>query len=142
MACYAFTLAEDFECFTRHAAPATFVNSWLAIHLPTSTVKTRIHVRAQFAWDGYSIVPDLRSFQPSLVHDAIYEFAEPIARAWNWTVRQVLEWADAVFLELMKFYGEPRVVAYLYFFGVRLGGYWYHQAARLIRQITGRQFHP
>jgi hypothetical protein len=101
--------------------------------------------------DGCTWAPDFHvTRRGSVVHDAPYQFAELIAAHTGWTVREVLEWADYLFLQVMlaDVRRAPRgrgwrplarlvqawdiAIAYTYYGAVRLVGYCYHVIARSI----------
>jgi len=130
---YSHILYEDLFFFSRSQVAKEFSNDWLKISPKDNGAEIQI-VRG-YAYDGYSLVPDLPCSEPSAIHDAIYQFAEAIAKAWGWTVKQVLKWADKIFLEAMVFFNTPIKTAALYYYGVRLGGYAYHQVALVLRPI-------
>lgn len=98
--------------------------------------------KAKYAWDECSGVPNFKwAKDASCFHDAIYQFAEALAALWGCTVKEVLAWADAVFLERMLQDADTdkaRCWACIYFVGVRIFGYRYHQIARFFRRISGR----
>jgi len=107
--------------------------------------KAWIHVRplirgcwlcivAGYSWDGATLAPDLRGVvAASAVHDVVYQFAEDLGRRWGWSTRRVLAWGDRLFEERMRQDRAAPWVRRLYYAGVRVAGYPYHQAARLVR---------
>jgi len=136
---YAHLSKDDLTYFSKLACPKAFKNDWMDISpgysLDNPEAKSKLFVKSNYAYDGYSIVPDLRSQEPAILHDAIYQYCEAIAKEWNWTVKQVLKWADEVFLEAMLFYSIKPWQAYLYYRGVRLVGYKYHKLAKKYRDL-------
>ena len=112
--------------------PGQFKNQWLTI-TPTA-LATRLTLAAQYAYDGATLVPTLHGMRlATAFHDAIYQFAEEIAAAWGWTVREALAFADEIFYERMLQDGANRCAAAVYYRAVRIGGYAFHQAARCFR---------
>lgn len=136
---YKYVLDEPMFAVSCHSGP-WFKNRWLEIEpFEAGSPYSQITVAEGFAWDGCSVVPDLPgTYRAACVHDAVYQFAEAIARETTWPVRDVLAWADAVFLEIMIGDGAKPGVYRLYYFGVRIFGYVYHQVARVYRSIVGR----
>lgn len=129
------TLSEDLTLEVNLAMPAhcpAFNNLW--VHLESvGPNRVQITVRKGYSWDGCSIVPDAPGTRKaSCVHDAIYQFAEAIATAFGWPVREVLRWADETFLQVMRQDHCP--VAKLYYVGVRLFGGAFHSLARWLRE--------
>lgn len=118
------------------AVPFRFKNDWLEIVAEEGCAC--LTVAKGYAWDGATLVPDAKgTYFATALHDAVYQFCEDIAAAWRWTVRQVIKWADRIFKERMIQDGASRFVARLYYRGVRLFGYAYHQAARAWRGPCG-----
>lgn len=125
-----------------HAAiPKGFVNAWLAI-APTYDAGGKetitCTVAPYYAWDGPSVVPDVAgTIEASLIHDALYQFAEEIAKAWGWSVKAVLALADNMFKWSMQFYKVPEVVWKTYYAGVAVFGWFFHVGAILFKKIKG-----
>lgn len=136
MANWKYKLEEAVWHSTPMIAPAPFANEWL--HIVPLKAGSTVVVQAGYAWDGATLVPDAKgTYFATALHDAVYQFCEDIAAAWRWTVRQVIKWADRIFKERMIQDGASRFVARLYYRGVRLFGYAYHQAARAWRGPCG-----
>ena len=129
MASWKFKLDQELTHETVAEPAPAFDHAWLSIEPIDGAV--RLRVRAGYAWDGCTWAPDLSGTRfASCLHDAIYQFAEPIAAASGWSVRAVLRWGDRIFKERMRADGAARWVVWLYTLAVRLLGYAYHQAAR------------
>jgi hypothetical protein len=122
----------------RVTAPAwagCMASRWLDVRrIPDDPRAVEIVVHAGYAWDGCTAVPDVRgTVYASCLHDAHYQFAEALAAMWGVKVRDVLKWADAIFLARMRADGCP--CAGLYGWSVRRIGYAYHVAARWVRRL-------
>jgi len=86
-----------------------------------------------YSWDGATGVPDFSwVINASMFHDAIYQFAEDIAREWGCSVWRVLRWGDEIFREVMERDGAPVAGRRIYYAGVRVLGYPFHQLRRLV----------
>jgi hypothetical protein len=111
---------------------------WLDVRrIPDDPRAVELVVRDGYAWDGCTAVPDVRgTVYASCLHDALYQFAEALAAMWGVTVRDVLKWADAVFLARMR--ADDCPVAGLYGWGVRRAGYAFHVLARWFRRMKGK----
>ena len=115
------------------AVPTLFQNRWLAI-TPIHG-GTTVDVPSGYAYDGATLVPTLHGMRlATAFHDAVYQFAEDIAAAWDWTVKQVLAFGDEIFYERMIQDGANRCAAGVYYRAVRIGGYRFHQMARVWRR--------
>ena len=102
--------------------------------------------------DGCTWAPDFRVTRvASILHDAIYQFADPYAAKSGNSVRTILKIGDLIFLYRMRADRRPIIrgpwwrrltstcafawdtaVAYTYYRSVRLAGYRYHVFARRI----------
>ena len=137
MANWKYRLDGDIEHSIADEAAPRFSNPWLTIERDGD--RTRIRVRAGYAWDGCTGAPDLAGTrQASCLHDAVYQFAEAIGAASGWSVRAVLRWGDQLFRERMQADGAARPVVWLYFLAVRLFGYAFHAAVRRLRAWRNR----
>ncbi len=138
--------------WTRLPGPVAYTGKWLTIHhTPVDTTVLRIPPR--YRHDGATLAPDFRVTRTATVlHDAIYQFAEAISANCGWSVRRVLRFGDRIFLERMLrdarrvpvggtwrqralgviARGWDLCVAYVYFAAVRLAGYRFHVLARRI----------
>lgn len=132
MVSWKYKLAGELTHATAVEPAPVFDNAWLSIERDGDAVLLR--VRHGYAWDGCTWAPDFAGTRlASCLHDAVYQFAEPIAAASGWSVRAVLRWGDRVFKERMRADGAARWVVWLYAWAVRLLGFAFHQAARWIR---------
>lgn len=122
------TLSSELVRFVNVPAPGRFQNSWLTID-PVDRKRTEIRVAAGYSWDGCSIVPDAPgTHDASCIHDAIYQFGERIACAWNCDFSDVRAIADKSFSQIMRQDRCP--VRGMYYAGVRLFGGAFHWLAK------------
>ena len=132
MASWKYLLHKELAHATSLAPAPVFDNRWLTIGQDGDTAS--LLVSAGYAWDGCTLAPDLPgTHAASCLHDAVYQFAEPIAAASDWSVHAVLRWGDLVFKERMQADGAACWVVCLYSLAVRLLGYAYHRVARWVR---------
>lgn len=117
-----------------------FENDWLIITEDGLIIlKQRLNPKTgelePYMHDGATAVPDFYcSLKGAEVHDPIYQFAEEIAAVWECHVRQVLRFADKVFLERMRQHaGSWNIVPPIYFAGVTMLGYPFHNLAKLFK---------
>ena len=132
------TLEQDLLHLSVFPGGKDFYNEWLSIKNILSddgTPLALLTIKAKYSCDGYSCVPDLKQLDPAFIHDAIYQFAEMIAAAWGWTVKNVLAWGDKLFLERMERDGVKKIIRKPYYWGVRKFGYVFHVALRWWRWI-------
>ena len=115
--------------------PGVFENKWMKLTPDGLTVFD------PYSWDGSTGVPDgpvnpdtgfPNTYYPSCGHDAWYQFAEDIARHYGWTVYQVLTIADQMFMKTMIRDNVEWWRRRLYYRGVRVLGYAFHQSVRLL----------
>ena len=123
------------------AVPFRFKNDWLEIVAEEGCAC--LTVAKGYAWDGATLVPDAKgTFFATALHDAVYQWSEDIAAEWGWSLRDVIRWADKIFKERMIQDGASSFVVCLYYRGVRMLGYAYHQMAKaalgLRRERAGR----
>jgi hypothetical protein len=142
---YKAVLAEDLLHLSKVRLPAgakDFDNLYFSVALVYGDYHAALCCKRAYAWDECSVVWNfIWAKFASCFHDAGYQFAEALASTWGCTVREVLRWADEVFLERMLQDADSpsaRRWAYVYYFGVRIFGYRYHQLARIWRRIKGR----
>jgi len=150
---YAAVLTEDLWHLSKVAPPKgarAFENRYFSVRFlsygirghSAESYKAELVCRHEYAWDECSVVWNfIWAKWASCFHDAIYQWAEALAKLWGCTVKEVLAWADAVFLErmLQDCHTKGEVfMAHVYFAGVRVFGYRYHQIARFFRSISGR----
>jgi len=89
---------------------------------------TRIELSTGFKWDG----PDFHGAQEaSAYHDALYSEVEDIAKEWEWSVKNVLQWANDVFNERMDINGTDFAVREICYGLVNTFGYPYHEEHQL-----------
>ena len=111
--------------------PGPFENKWFKVERQDRlrggiwTEGLLFTVRAGYAWDGATAVPDRGAVEGSCIHDSFYQFAMAIAALWDWSVARVLDLADWCFRAVMQMANSS--VAGLYYAGVRLIGtaFWY-----------------
>lgn len=86
-------------------------------------------IAESYTWDGASVVPDSpKGVLPGTeVHDPVYQFAEQIAKAFGWTVKEVLAFGDELFRAVMIKEGASNVTVFIYYTGVSWFGYYFHQ---------------
>lgn len=121
---------EMFYYSTDVPAPSNrvFGNKWLLI------IQGALRVSRFYSWDGATCAPDFAWVKtPSMLHDAIYQFAEDIARCWGCSVFRVLRFGDRVFLEAMQKHGAPPWGQATYYGAVTVAGYVFHQVMRLVK---------
>lgn len=146
---YKAVLDADLWHMTKVAPPRgarAFDNRYFSIRILRSqndrSYRAELVCKFHYAWDECSIVFNFPWAKwASCFHDAIYQWAESLAKLWGCTVKEVLAWADEIFLERMLQDADSpaaRRWAHLYYFGVRVFGYRYHQIARFFRNISGR----
>lgn len=112
-----------------------FKNEWFHIYVVGS--KAFATVSKNYAWDGPTCVADVKgTIVASLIHDAIYQFAEAIMEAWKLSLIKVLGFADNAFMEVMKQEETNIAITYLYFAGVRVFGYPFHFIVRIFKKKT------
>ena len=117
-----------YQTHVRPPCNKPFNNKWLLI-LPGC-----IRIARWYSWDGATCAPDFKwALKPSMIHDAIYQFAEDIARAWGCSVWRVLRFGDKIFREAMYRECAPAWGMMTYYGAVTVCGYDFHQAMRLIR---------
>lgn len=127
---FSYTLIRDLIRDTTVTARGGFFNRWLKI-VPTAA-GSRIIVFRRYTWDGNTGVPNPPgSYDGSALHDAIYQFAEEIAKAWGCTVGEVLEYGNLVYGQVLR--EDKCPVAGLYAGAVGIVGAPYHYARRWIR---------
>lgn len=133
-----FELEYDLVHYTRLAAGGAFENRYLRI-AEVAGGRWEITVREGYRHDACTGVPDLAGTENAApLHDALYQWAEDLARAWGWSVWRVLAWADGLFRERMKQDGAAKWVERLYFWGVRVLGYAFHMTAKWFRRVVDR----
>lgn len=132
-----YTLQENLCHATRKKGPiVTFKNKWLSIQRCDDY--TLIKVTTGYSWDGCTGAPNVNGTKwASCLHDAIYQFSEDIAEHTGWTVKQVTDWGNEVFLERMIQDDAPVIIAALYYHVTRFIGYPFHIVARWIRALIG-----
>lgn len=129
-------LEKGVQHWTARDVPAPFSNAWLTI--TQLAAGTLLALPEGYAYDGATLVPTLHGMKlATAFHDATYQFAEDIAAAWGWTVREVLAFGDEIFYERMLQDGASRCAAWVYYRAVRGGGYGFHQAAKKWRRMWG-----
>lgn len=86
-------------------------------------------IAESYTWDGASVVPDSpKGVLPGTeVHDPVYQFAEQIAKAFGWTVKDVLSFGDKLFRAVMIKEGANDITVFVYYTGVCWFGYYVHQ---------------
>ena len=95
-----------------------------------------ITVAKGYTWDGPTVVPDYDgTILPACLHDSGYEHVEDMAAAWGVKPRVILEWFDEIFQEDMI--GSKAKVSTIYFLGVRLIGYPFHEFNRWVMKHMG-----
>ena len=125
-----YTLPRDLYYRTSIEPPAEifFENEWVMIY------KHAIVLKKSYSWDGATCAHDYPwVVYPSCLHDAIYQFAEDIARAWGCSVWTVLKWGNHVFNEAMIREGAPKHARRRYYGAVTVAGYAFHQVMRLVK---------
>lgn len=141
---WVFAIAGDLYADSMLRAPADFHCKWGSILKTGRFVWKGI----QYAWDGCTGVWDglvdkvsklPRTIIASLAHDFVYQFAKEIARCWHWTHKQVLKWADEVFLIFMRNHRVPWLQRRLYYRGVRLLGYPFTRTSAWWREVINGQ---
>ena len=123
------------------AIPKEFHHRWFSVDRARDAdggETVVITVAKDYAFDGCSVVPDFPgTVEASLVHDALYQFADDLARAWSWSVWSVLRFADLRFADVMVFYKVPAALRRTYYAGVVVFGWVYNRGAKLVRWLTG-----
>ena len=113
-------------------APGSFYNRWLKIEQTATGAKLMV-IRG-YKWDGNTGVPDPPgSKDGSALHDAIYQFAEEIAATCGCTVKEVLQFGDAVYGYVLR--QDKCPVAGLYHGVVQVVGAPYHYARRWVLSL-------
>ena len=135
LADWKYTLKEPFSHLTRRPAVPTYSGERLDIRTLANGIIS-ITVGAGYSWDGNTGVPDLRgTYYASLLHDAIYQYADEIAAAWGWSVWRVLQWGDAIYAERMLADGAALATVLIYGGAVRVIGYPFNRIMRLLRRL-------
>lgn len=115
--------------------PGVFENLWMRLTPDGLTVFD------PYSWDGSTGVPDgpvnedtglPNTYYASCGHDAGYQFAEDIAKSYGWTVKRVLTMFDHLFNKTMFRDDVEPWRRRLYYRGVRVLGYVFHQSVRLL----------
>lgn len=142
---YKAVLAEDLRHLSKVPLPPgakAFDNLYFSVTPISGPYRAVLCCKLAYAWDECSGAYDFPWAKwASCLHDGGYQFAEALAEAWGCSVKEVLAWADAVFLERMLQDVDSKKArrwAYVYYFAVSVAGYGYHQLARLYRRIVGR----
>jgi len=108
-----------------------FDNEWFNIELVWIDGKeaVRFTLKKGYAWDGCSVAPDIKgALEASVVHDAVYQFCELLAKQWGWEKKRVLSLGDTIFNLLMQYYGVNSVMRTIYYKAVCWVGYSFHSA--------------
>ena len=117
---------ETYYTRVKFPSPKPFSNRWMCL------IPGALRLNRFYAWDGATCAPDFEwVLKPSLYHDAIYQFAEDIARTWGCSVWTVLRFADRVFFEAMT--DAPPIMRCIYYGAVATIGYPFHQVMRLVK---------
>lgn len=134
---WGYTLEKPLYHSTTQKPGGSFKNKWVSIEIvECAPGRTLIIISMKYSWDGCSVVPDFKGTKwASCLHDAIYQFADDIAREWGWTVRQVLVFADKLFEERMWQDGADPLVVKTYYRGVRVAGYPFNRTMKFIKWI-------
>ena len=116
--------------------PKEFINKWVSITPGIANTSLVVKVFKGYAFDGCSCVPDIAgTVDAALLHDPIYQFADAIAEAWGWRVRDVLRMADYYFRLVMIYNNVSDKIVWTYYTGVRLFGYTYNRVSKFLRWI-------
>lgn len=112
-----------------------FRNKWLWIRKGTIEHSVTITVFKDYAFNGPTLVPDVKgTVEAAVFHDAIYQFVLEIMKAWSLKRSQILSFADDVFYIAMLRFKTNKVVANVYYWGVKRFGYIYNVSAALFRK--------
>lgn len=110
---------------TKYKVDSEFKNEWCWIRM--QGYELVMTVFKDYAWDGCSVVPDLKgTLEASLPHDVLYQFEQEIKKVWKCSTMKVLHLADNLFLLIMKKEGVCSFIRYSYYSGVVILGGPYH----------------
>lgn len=119
--------------------PISFKNDWVSIDQSASdSGYLVIRVADKYACDGASgPAIDFEFVMPAVfLHDPLYQYAGEISEATGMTEKEVLHWADCLFLEVMLLNRDVRwclkvlqyIASYVYFGAVWVVGSAYHRS--------------
>jgi len=135
LADWKYTLSKPLTHLTRRPAVPVYSGEWLDIRTLHNGL-VDITIAAGYSWDGNTGVPDLRgTLDASAFHDAIYQYADEIARAFGWSVFRVLQWGDSIYAERMLSDGAALATVLIYGGAVRVVGYPFNRTMKLLWRI-------